>query len=224
MAVFFHTCILAVALVCLNGCATGKKSCCGSCCAGPAGPAASEAVCAPPSTNESPWALPGEWEDETGGHLNLAELKGQTVLISMFYASCEGICVITRNDMLAVEAALSPAAREHTTFVLVTLAPELDTPAVLTAYRTENGLAAGHWRLLRGSPAATAALAARLGVRYGKDPSGLFRHASQLTVVGAAGNILWQQDGVHADLTATARIINSAANPPVWSAQVDPAF
>lgn len=156
---------------------------------------------------------PDVWQDDTGNSVTLAALRGRPVLISMYYASCDGVCVITRNDMKAVEASLPAEVRDQITFVLVTLAPERDGLAELKQFRSEHGLAENRWRLWRGSPAATAALAARLGIGYGRDQSGLFRHASQLTVLDAAGNILLQQDGIHADLTATVKVLAAAIKP-----------
>ncbi len=125
----------------------------------------------------------------------------------MFYASCEGVCVITKNDLKAVEASLPAAARARTAFVLVTLAPERDTAKTLRAYRAAQGLAAERWVLLRGSPKATAALAARLGIGFGRDESGLFRHASELTVLDETGKVILQQDGIHADLAETVKTL-----------------
>jgi len=51
----------------------------------------------------TPLASPAVWQDDAGKKFQLAELRGHPVVISMFYASCEGLCVITRNDMQAVE-------------------------------------------------------------------------------------------------------------------------
>lgn len=161
--------------------------------------------------------LPGEWQDDSGKNFKLAELRGRPVLISMFYASCEGVCVVTRNDMKAVEASLPPDVRERTTFVLVTLAPERDGPAQLKQYRADFGLPKSRWRLLRGSAEDTAALAARLGIGFGRDTAGLFRHSSELTVLDAAGNIVLQQDGIHADLSATVKAVADAAKTPPFA-------
>jgi len=143
------------------------------------------------------------WQTDAGTDFRLAELRGHPVLIAMFYASCDGICVITKNDMKAVEASLPAAVRERTVFVLVTLAPDLDTPAVLKQYRAEQGLAENRWLLLRGPARQTAQLAAQLGVAYGRDGSGLFRHSSVIAVLDAAGKFVLQQDGVQADLAKT---------------------
>ncbi len=206
--------LLLLAALFVNGCATEKKS--ANCCHPAMTPMAAgenPAVAAAPVLE-----TPGDWQDDAGKHLQLADLRGQTVLISMFYASCQGVCVITKNDFKAIDASLSPEARAHTTFVLVTLAPDLDTTAVLQAYRSEQGLAENHWRLLRGSAQATAALAMRLRTGYGRDHVGLFRHDSELTAIGPMGNILLQQDGIHADLAEMARIVNATADSTIVQA------
>jgi protein SCO1/2 len=157
-------------------------------------------------------ALPTDavWQDDHGNNFHFAALRGQPVVIAMFFASCAGVCVITRNDMQAVEASLPAALRDRTLFILVTLAPDRDTAAVLKQYRLENGLAEKRWRLLRGSTAATAELAAALGVGYGRDAAGLFRHSSEITVLDETGNIVLQQDGIHADLAATVKVLAAA--------------
>lgn len=151
------------------------------------------------------------WQNDEGKNFQLSQLRGRPVIISMFYASCEGVCIVTKNDMKAVEASLPADARERTTFVLVTLAPDLDTPLALKEYRQQYGLSGKRWTLLRGSAKATAELAARLNIGYGRDRSGLFRHASELVVLDSTGKILLQQDGLHADLTETVKAIVSAA-------------
>ena len=193
-----------LAAVLLTSCAAEKKSCCGN--------HAAAAVASAP--RGAVLDLAGDWQTDAGTPLALAQLRGRPAVISMFYASCEGICVITKDDMKAVEASLPAAARERTTFVLVTLAPDLDSAAVLKKYRTDHGLSEKNWVLLRGSPATTAALAAQLGIGFGRDQSGLFRHASVLTVLDDAGNILLQQDGIHADLTATVAAVVATATAP----------
>ena len=145
------------------------------------------------------------WQDDHGRDFQFAELRGHPVVMGMFFASCQGVCVITRNDMQAVEASLPAARRDQTIFILVTLAPDRDSAAVLQQYRREQGLSEKRWRLLRGSPTATAELAAQLGVGYGRDAAGFFRHSSEITLLDATGKILLQQDGLHVDLAAAVK-------------------
>jgi protein SCO1/2 len=161
--------------------------------------------------------MAARWQDDSGKEFSLASLQGKPVVISMFYASCEGICLMTRDDMKAVEASLPAAARERTAFVLVTLAPALDSAAVLRQYRADNGLSEKNWILLRGSPADTADLAARLGIGFGRNSAGLFRHSSEITVLDESGRMTLRQNGVHADLTQTVAAVVAGARPADWS-------
>src|SRR5271163_2467865 len=61
------------------------------------------------------------WETDTGKYIQLCDLNGRVRVISMFYSTCQGVCLTTKQDMQALEASLSPAARERVGFVLVTL-------------------------------------------------------------------------------------------------------
>ncbi len=196
--------IVGFAAVLLASCATEKKSCCDD-------HAAAKVAAA---THGAALNLAADWQTDAGTTLTLAQLRGRPAVISMFYASCEGICVITKDDMKAVAASLPAAARERTMFVLVTLAPDLDSAAALKKYRADHGLSEKNWVLLRGSPAATTALAVQLGIGFGRNPSGLFRHSSMLTILDEAGKILLQQDGVHADLTKTVAALVATAKDP----------
>ena len=189
----------------LSGCATEKKSCC----------ARNNVPAMTGDGSRAVLEINDDWQDDRGNTFQLAELRGRPVVISMFFASCEGVCVITRDDLKAIEASLPAATRERTAFVLVTLAPERDSAAVLKAYRAEHGLAEKRWTLLRGSAQATAALATRLSIGYGRDAAGLFRHASQIVVLDETGKIISQQDGIHADLAEAVAAVNTTRD---WSA------
>jgi len=147
------------------------------------------------------------WQDDNGQEFRLSELSGRPAVISMFFATCAGVCIITKEDMKTVEASLPSKVRDQTVFVLVTLDPTHDSAADLSNYRIAQSLSAARWRLLRGSPADTARLATSLGIGYGRDKSGLFRHSSQVVVLDRAGKIILWQDGVHADLAKTVRTV-----------------
>jgi protein SCO1/2 len=151
------------------------------------------------------------WQQDDGQPFQLASLRGHPVVISMFYATCEGVCVITKNDLKAVEASLPAAVAAQTAFVLVTLDPEHDSAAVLHKYRLAQGLSTVHWRLLRGSMQDTARLATALGIGFGRDQAGLLRHSSQLVVVDKAGQTVERQEAIQADLTAVVKALTVVA-------------
>jgi protein SCO1/2 len=188
----------------LTGCQTPPRACC------------RKPVAMPETGNNyatnSIYDLNAGWQDDNGQDFHLSELSGRPVVISMFFATCAGVCIITKDDMKTVEASLPAEVRDQTVFVLVTLDPARDSAADLKDYRGAEGLARARWRLLRGSPADTARLATALGIGYGRDHSGLFRHSSQVAVLNAAGKIVLRQDGIHADLAKTVAAI-VALNP-----------
>lgn len=155
--------------------------------------------------------LQAPWRQDDGRALQLSSLHGHPVVISMFYATCEGVCVITKNDMKAIEASLPPEVARRTVFVLATLDPAHDSAAVLRKYRLAQGLAAERWRLLRGSAADTARLATALGIGFGRDKSGLFRHSSQLVVLDGAGRMVATQEGIQANLEAVVQALTLVA-------------
>jgi protein SCO1/2 len=157
--------------------------------------------------------LDAVWERDAGGKVTLAELNGRVRVVAMFYAACQGACVITRQDMQQIEASLSPAVRERVEFVLVTLDPARDTIPVLRSYRRAECLSSARWTLLRGDVTATSRLAALLGVAAGPDSSGRFVHSSELVVVDESGRILHRHEGWRADLPRIAREIREAATP-----------
>ena len=190
-------CLLAVTV---GGCRSPQKSCC---CCRPSSPM-------PEISAGADFDWNTDWQDDAGNHFQLAQLHDRSLVISMFYASCEGVCVVTKNDLKAIEASLSPTARANTDFVLVTLAPERDSAEVLKQYRVEQGLSR-RWHLLRGSPADTAKLAAFLEIGYGRDRVGLFRHDSEITALDGGHKILLRQNGLQADLPSMAHALDVAA-------------
>ena len=157
--------------------------------------------------------LPAEWETDAGQRIKLSDLNGRVRVISMFYATCQGVCVTTKEDMQQIEASLSPTARQRVGFILVTLDPGRDTDAGLQTYRRAENLSPRRWTLLRGDDAATVKLAGLLGVAAGRDASGRFIHSSELIVLDATGRILHRHSGLHADLSAITREIETAALP-----------
>jgi protein SCO1/2 len=164
-----------------------------------------------PDAGDSIADLSAEWETDAGKRIKLSDLNGRVRVISMFYATCQGVCVTTKQDMQQIEASLSPAARQRVGFILVTLDPLRDTDAGLQTYRRTENLSPRRWTLLRGDDAVTVKLAGLLGVSAGRDGSGRFIHSSELIVLDASGRILHRHNGLHADLSAITKEIEIAA-------------
>ena len=138
--------------------------------------------------------------------MTLASLRGQPIVVALFFASCEYACPVLVNDLQRLRAALPAAVREQTRFVLVSFDVARDTPAALAAYRAKTALDAG-WTLLRGEATDVQDLAMLLGVNYKQDARGQFAHSNLFTVLNPDGEIAHQQPGLQSDISAAAKAV-----------------
>lgn len=101
----------------------------------------------------------------------------------MFYTTCENACPLLVSIMQQIETALPAELQPQVGFILVTFAPEHDTPPILRAYREKRHLDSQRWTLLHGQPDAVLELAVLLGVNYTKATLRGFAHTNLLTVL-----------------------------------------
>ena len=155
-------------------------------------------------TRDSLYQIETAFTDDAGRPVQLGQLRGRPVVITMFFASCGYACPLLVADMQAIREQLPAAVREQVGFVLVSFDSERDTPAALRHYREERGLGDG-WILLHGDVDAVRELAALLGVKYKEDANGQFAHSNVITVLNARGEIVHQQVGLGQDIKDTVR-------------------
>jgi len=148
-----------------------------------------------PISKESIYQLDARFTDDAGKPFALDVLRGRTVVLDMFFASCGYACPITVTDMVAIQNRLPAALRANATFVLVSFDVARDTPQALAKYRIERSLDK-HWILLHGDDGGVRELAALLGVKYKQDASGSFSHSNILTVLNQQGEISYQHVGL----------------------------
>lgn len=173
-----------------------------ACCAG----------CRPAALSpRSLYQLGGAWTDDAGRPFRLADLRGHPVVLAMIFTRCAGICPATVADMSRLRADLPAGLRARSRFVLASFDSAGDTPAVLRAYRARMGLNDPGWILLRAGPEAVRDLAAALGVSYTERGRGQFVHSSQVTVLDAEGDIVWQRPSLGGALREAARAIAAPA-------------
>jgi len=144
-------------------------------CSAPAARAAAADVAAPgPATTASPatplvagrlWALPGDFVDDAGQRLTLARLAGANTVVAMEYTACRFVCSVSWRKLSEIQAEADKRGLPLR-FVLISIDPAHDTPALWREYRQARGLQRDNWRFLTGNRAATDAVAALLGVRW----------------------------------------------------------
>ena len=169
-----------------------------------------------PASDESLYQLPGDWTDQNGKPFELASLRGNAVILVLFYGTCESVCPIVVRDVKKIDALLPAADRARTRVVLVTFDPKVDTPAHLLDYAEKNELDLSRWSLLNGPPEQVRVLANVLGFQYRPTGTGQYSHTIRITVLDRDGVVVDHSDGLERPLEPIAARITSllAAEPP----------
>lgn len=149
-----------------------------------------------PAANRSLHQIPGSWTDQNGRPFEFASLRGNPVVLVLFYGTCDSVCPTIVRDAKKVEALLPEADRARTSFVLVTIDPAVDTPARLLEYATKNGLDLARWRLLNGGADDVRVLANVLGFKYRPTGTGQFSHTIRISVLDPEGMVVDHFDGL----------------------------
>lgn len=166
-----------------------------------------------PPTGKSLYQLESVWTSDVGARVGLRVLEGRPQVVVLFFTHCEYACPVLVRDLKRIEAALPDAMRPSVDFLLISIDPERDTPAVLAEYRASHRLGLDHWTLLTGTGDDVRELAALLGVNYRKDVRGQYSHSNLITVLNDRGEVVHQQSGLDQDPAATVAALVKEAGP-----------
>ena len=91
-------------------------------------------------SDESIFHLTSSWNNEEGKAIQLADLKGKTLVVVMIYTTCKAACPRLVADMRHIEAQIPDEKIKNIQFIMVSIDPETDTPERLSAFAKENEL------------------------------------------------------------------------------------
>jgi protein SCO1/2 len=192
-------------------CGASESSATAPACCAPEKPAAApcctEITPDQPLTQRSLYQHDAIFTNDAGRPVKLATLRGQPVIVAMFFASCEYACPVLVSDIQRTRELLAPEVRARTKVLLVTFDTQRDTPAALRAFR-ERFTLDDRWELLRGADTAVQDLAMLLGVKYKLDARGQYSHSNLLTLLNAEGEIVHQHAGLMGDVSEVAKKIS----------------
>ena len=128
--------------------------------------------------------------DQDGRRVDLYDdlIKGHTIVLNSFFASCTGSCPVMAKTFLLMQRRLGDRVGDDVILVSITVDPENDTPAKLKEYAERIGAKKG-WYFLTGTPAQVDAALAKLGqyaeareahkniIIAGNDRTGLWKKA-----------------------------------------------
>jgi protein SCO1/2 len=138
--------------------------------------------------SSSIYKLDAKLTDQDGRAFDLASLRGQPVLVSMFYSSCQMVCPMIFETIHSTLKALPEAERKDVRVLMVSFDPPRDTVAVLKETAAKRNCDS-QWTLARSDETTVRKVAAVLGVQYRKLADGEFNHSTQLALLDRDGRI-----------------------------------
>ncbi len=138
---------------------------------------------------DSVYQLQANLVDQTGRNFALSSHRGQPMLISMFYTSCQFVCPMLVETIRHTQAQLSDAQRARLSVLMVTFDPAHDSVAVLKQTAEQRQLDASHWQLARTDAHSVRKIAAVLGVQYRAVGNGDFNHTTTVLLLDGQGRI-----------------------------------
>ena len=137
---------------------------------------------------DSLYQLDAKLTDQDGRAFDLASLRGEPVLVSMFYSSCRMVCPMLFETVHNTLNALPAADRSSVRVLMVSFDPARDTLAVLKDTADKRNCDS-RWTLARTDDATTRKIAALLGIQYRKLADGEFNHSTIVTLLDREGRI-----------------------------------
>lgn len=128
--------------------------------------------------------------DQNGQPFRLRERRGQPVLVSMFYNSCQFVCPMLIETMRLTEQGLGADERAGLGMLLITFDPKRDDVKALKEVAAQHELDAARWTLARTDAASVRKIAASLDIQYRQLPDGEYNHTTVLVLLDAEGRIV----------------------------------
>jgi protein SCO1 len=140
------------------------------------------------------------WTDDSGARVELAELRGRPVVVTMFYCNCSTTCMNTLSKLQEIETKFE---QRHVTaeFVLVSYDSSLDTPRELSRFRERHKIPRPHWHLLHGSAASVKRFATRIGLGDYADSGDHIAHSFRILLLDENGVANKALDAWHTDVS-----------------------
>lgn len=126
--------------------------------------------------------------DQDGHRLHLPELRGEPLLVSMFYTSCEMVCPMIFETLQFTLDKAGPAARQRTRVLMVSFDPARDDAAALKKAAQAHH-ADARWTVAVPDEAGARKIAAVLGVQYRRLASGEFNHSTRILLLDRDGRV-----------------------------------
>ena len=170
-----------------------------------------------PISGDSLYQLPVELTAATGANLKLSSLRGKPLIVTMFYSRCTSVCPMLTHQLQQLMSRLSNLERARVQILMVSFDSTGDSPATLTAFKSEHQIAGDNWLIAKASARDVRSLAAALGIQYRELPDHSFNHSAVISVADRGGTVrartsdLSDSDG--AFIAAVRRQVHAVSRP-----------
>lgn len=149
---------------------------------------------------DSVYNIDSKWETQNGDQLQLKDLEGKVLVTAMIFTSCKTACPRLTAEMRTISQKAGITDPDKIRYVLISIDPETDTPAVMKDYLAANGFTGKEWLFLRGNEENTRALANVMAVKYKKITPIEFSHSNIVSVYSKEGILAYQKEGLDSDI------------------------
>lgn len=148
-----------------------------------------------PLPSDSIFNLRSQWKNQYGDSLYLKDLQGKTLAVVMIYTACKSACPILVSKMKSIESKIAKKDKKNVSLVLVSIDPEIDTPARLHEFATINQMSDPQWVFLTSNESSTQEFANVLAMKYKKISPIDFSHSNIISVFNPEGQLVSQEEG-----------------------------
>lgn len=164
------------------------------------------------SHSESVYQIDATWNTHKNSELQLSELEGHPVILSMIYGSCTTACPVLVHDVKRLYSKLDEDTKQQVKLVMVSFDTNRDTPEALADYVKQYQLNNDNWLFLNGSEQDIRTLATVIGVRYRQRPNGDFDHSNLITILDKQGLIVERIEGLSQPMEKPAKVVAKLVN------------
>lgn len=161
---------------------------------------------AAPLTKESLYQTELSWVNQHNETIELADLRGKPVIVTMIYASCNTACPVLVQDIRRIEQQLGDAAAD-TQVLVVSFDHENDTPERLAEFAEQQRANKDGWHFVTGSASDIRTWAALVGIRYRQNPNGGYDHSNVIGVLNAEGELVHRHEGLNRHHEKVAQVL-----------------
>jgi len=163
-----------------------------------------------PFTDKSLYQVQSKWTTQSGNTIELGSFAGRVVVSTMIFTNCTYACPQIIADVKKIANTLPANLVSNIRFVFISMDVKRDTPKALRAFAEKMNIKDSNWIFLHGKNDDTREIAALLGIKFKKMPSGDFSHSNIISVLNKQGEIVHQQNGLNAEALPTVQAIEKA--------------